>query len=160
MESIQASGRAKSIGVSNYLPSHLEATLIQAKVVPAMNQIEYHPYLQHPELLKYHRDHGIATSAYGPLTAITKASPGPVDEVYARLAKKYNVTETEIALRWCIDQDIVAITTTSKKERMEGFLKALEFKLDESEIEEIRDQGRGKNFRGFWGNKFKEGDWS
>lgn len=87
MEEVQASGKAKSIGVSNYMVHHLETTLETAKVVPSINQIEFHPYvrcfdihllysanstalfryLQHTELLAFHKKHGIATEAYGPL---------------------------------------------------------------------------------------------
>lgn len=69
MEAVQAAGLAKSIGVSNYLPQHLEATMRTAKVTPAINQIEFHPYLQHPQLLEAQKRMGVATSAYGPLSA-------------------------------------------------------------------------------------------
>ena len=102
MEQVQADGLAKSIGVSNYLSSHLNATLATAKVPPAINQIEFHPYLQHTEggLLELHKKHNIATEGYGPLIPITKASGGPVDGYLAALAKKYAVTEGEILLRW------------------------------------------------------------
>ena len=55
MEDIKAAGLAKSIGVSNYLPEHLSAILQTARVPPAINQIEFHAYLQHPELLKFHK---------------------------------------------------------------------------------------------------------
>lgn len=63
MEAIRASGRARSIGVSNYMQKHLEVLLQTAKVPPAINQIEFHPYLQHGGLLDFHREKGIAVSA-------------------------------------------------------------------------------------------------
>ena len=112
MEAVQKAGLTKSIGVSNFLPKHLDAILKTAKVVPVCNQIEFHPYLQRTELLNYHKQHGIATTAFAPLTAATKAKPGPADDYLAALAKKYAVSEGEISLRWCIDQDVVAITTS------------------------------------------------
>lgn len=59
MEQIQASGKAKSIGVSNFYREHLEAILETAMVRPAMNQIEYHPYLQHGDLIAYHKNKDI-----------------------------------------------------------------------------------------------------
>jgi diketogulonate reductase-like aldo/keto reductase len=65
MEALQKAGLAKTIGVSNYRPEDLDAVLKTAKVVPAVNQIEFHPYLQRLELLEYHKKHGIATTAYG-----------------------------------------------------------------------------------------------
>lgn len=153
MESIKKSGRAKSIGISNYEAKHISATLKTSTVPPAINQIEYHPYLQHPDLPAFHKKHGIVLEAYGPLTAITKAKPGPVDDIYDRLAKKYNVTEGEIGLRWCIDQGIVAVTTTTKESRMKEYLGITNFKLSPEEIEEIAEAGRKKHFRGFWASK-------
>ena len=158
MEAIQASGRAKSIGVSNFLRPDLEAILSSAKTIPAVNQIEYHPYLQHGDLIPFHQKHKIATVAYGPLTAITKASPGHLDETYKQLARKYGVGEAEIALRWCIDQGVVALTTTGKEQRLKSYLKVAEFKLSPKEIETISEVGQEKHFRGFWNAKFADDD--
>ncbi|KAL8921961.1 MAG: hypothetical protein Q9208_005415 [Pyrenodesmia sp. 3 TL-2023] len=162
MEKVKASGKAKSIGVSNYLVPNLVATMKTATVTPSINQIEYHPYLQHggPEgpFLNYMKEHNIASSAYGPLTAVTKAKPGPCDEIYASLAKKYYVSEGEIALRWCIDQDVVAITTSGKEERLSDYLRALSFKMTPKEIQDIAKEGEKKHFRGFWKAKFEKDD--
>lgn len=162
MEKVKADGKAKSIGVSNYLLPHLTATMETAKVTPSVNQIEYHPYLQHggPDgpLLSYMRQHRIANSAYAPLTAVTKAKPGPCDEVYADLAKKYYVSEGEIALRWCIDQDVVAITTSGKEERLSDYLRAMSFKMTPKEVNDIAQAGKKKHFRGFWQAKFDAND--
>ena len=132
-----------------------------ARHKPVVNQIEYHPYLQHDvdDLIQLHREQGIVIEAYGPLTAVTKAKPGPVDEVYERLAKKYGVEEGDVALRWCLDQGVVALTTSGKEERLRGFRERLpKFKLTEEEIQEISEKGRGKHYRGFWGHIFKEDD--
>ena len=158
MEQVRAAGLAKSIGVSNYLPAHLSATLRTASVPPAINQIEFHPYLQHAELLSFHKTHNVATAAYGPLTAVTKARPGPVDDYAAALAKKYGVSEAEVALRWCIDQDIVAVTTSGKEQRLSDYLRCTRFKLSPQEIKRVRDLGEEKHFRGFWSAKFKADD--
>lgn len=150
MEAIHASGKAKSIGVSNFLQKDLTAILRTAKVIPAINQIEFHPYLQHGSLVPWSKSHGIATSAYAPLTAVVKAKPGPLDPVYERLAKKYAVTPGEIALRWVIDQGVVALTTSSTETRLKQYLKIETFKLTEEEVSEISEVGLKKNFRGFW----------
>lgn len=154
MEKLKEAGLAKSIGVSNYLIPDFESTLKTAKVVPSINQIEFHPYLQHSDLLSFHKKHGIATAAYGPLTAATKAKPGPVDEFYSILAKKYGVSEAEIALRWTIDSDIVTITTSSKEQRLSDYLRVATFKLTPKEVEEIGNLGLQKHYRGFWQDKF------
>ena len=159
MERVKSAGKAKSIGVSNYLQPHLETTLATATVPPSINQIEYHPYLQHGSLLSYQQSSAkIATAAYGPLSAVTKAKPGPVDEYMAQLAKKYAVSEGEISLRWCIDQGIVAITTSGKEQRLSDYLRALTFTLTPKEVQEIARLGEGKHYRGFWNDIFGPDD--
>ena len=158
MEEVQKSGKARSIGVSNYLQSHLEATLKTAKIVPAINQTEFHPYLQRQGLLPYQQSQGIAMAAYAPQTPITKAKPGPADDILASLAKKYYVSEGEILLRWCIDQGVVAITTSSKEERLTDYLRATTFKLTPKEIQDIAKAGDEKHFRGFFRSSFDPND--
>lgn len=150
MEQIKSEGLAKSIGVSNYTIEALETTIKNATSPPTVNQVEFNAYLQQPKLLEFHKKHNIATEAYGPLTPITKASPGPVDEFLAALAKKYAVHEAEILLRWCVDQDVIPITTTQKTQRLSDYLRCMTFKLTPKEIETISQQGTGKHFRGFW----------
>ncbi|KAK3719740.1 hypothetical protein LTR37_004277 [Vermiconidia calcicola] len=158
MEELQGQGLAKSIGVSNYLPEHLDWILDGCTVTPAINQIEFHPYLQHVDLLKYHKEKGIATQAYGPLSAVTKGAGGPADDILNKLAKKYAVNPAEISLRWCIDQDIVPITTSSKEQRLSDYLRAMTFKLNPAEIKQINEAGSKKHLRGFWTHKFDEND--
>lgn len=137
MELLQSQGLCKSIGVSNYLPADLQHILATCKTPPAVNQIEFHPYLQRHELLAFHKEHGIATQAYGPLTAVTKAAPGPVDAVLQRLARKYAVSEAEVCLRWCVDQDVVAVTTSGKEQRLSDYLRAMTFKLTPAEVKMV-----------------------
>ena len=164
MEELKAAGLARSIGVSNYLPEHLDWLLETATTPPSINQIEFHPYLQHAGLIDYHKKHvrppmswpqpnkhnlhllafhqltlaqNIALSAYGPQTPVTKAAGGPVDDVLAKLSKKYAVNAGEICLRWCIDQDVVAITTSSKEQRLSDYLRAMTFKLTPAEVKQV-----------------------
>jgi len=159
MEAVKESGRARSIGVSNYLQEHLEPVLKTAKSPPVVNQIEFHPYLQHGDLLNYQRKNNIAAEAFAPLTAVTKAAPGPCDAVYDKLAKKYGVSPAEIALRWCLDQGVVTLTTSGNQQRLQGYLTNLPpFKLTPKEVEEISEAGKQKHFRGFWAAKFADDD--
>jgi diketogulonate reductase-like aldo/keto reductase len=163
MEAIRDSGRARSIGVSNYLREHLEPILEVARHPPVVNQIEYHPYLQHKvdgeDLVGYLRSKGIAVEAYAPLSAITRAAPGPCDAVYERLAKKYGVSVTEIGVRWCLDQGMATLTTSSSTERLQNLLSKLpSFKLTPAEVEQLAEAGKGKHYRGFWKAKFAEDD--
>ena len=158
MEEVKASGKAKSIGVSNYYQKDLEATLATAKTVPSINQIEYHPYLQHGSLVDFHKKNNIAVAAYGPQQPVTKAKGGPIDDLLARLAKKYFVNEGEILLRWCLDQGVVAVTTSSKEQRMSDYLRSAAFNLTPKEVSDISEAGAQKHFRGFWQAKFDAND--
>ena len=158
MEKAKESGKAKSIGVSNYMRPHLEATLKTAKYPPVMNQLEYHPYLQHGDLLAYHKNKNIAVAAYGALAPVTKATSGPLDQPLQKLAKKYAVGPEEILLRWCIDQGIVPITTSGKEQRMSDYLRVMTFKLTPTEVEEISTLGNERHYRGFWNHKFEASD--
>lgn len=152
LEAIHATGRARSIGVSNFLQKHLDTLLEKATVKPAINQIEYHPYLQHGDLVRYCQERGIPVSAYGVLTAITKARPGPVDAIYAELAAKYGVGENDIAVKWCVDQGIAVITTSSNPERLNGFRDSVaKFTLAPEEIQRISELGQEKHYRAVYG---------
>lgn len=108
--------------------------------------------------MEFHKKHGIAVSAYGPLSAVTKAAPGPLDPVYKKLAEKYGVSEGEIALRWTIDQGVVALTTSAKEERLKNYLRVNGFKLTKEEVGEISTVGKEKHYRGFWQVKFADDD--
>jgi diketogulonate reductase-like aldo/keto reductase len=158
MEEVLASGKTKSIGVSNFLKPHLEAILETAKVRPAINQIEFHPYLQHGDLLAYHKNKDIRVAAYAPLTPITKAQGGPVDSLVESLAKKYAVNPGEILLRWAVDQNVLPITTSSKEQRLSDMLRVFTFKLTPKEVEEISAEGNKKHHRAFWNHIFDAND--
>jgi diketogulonate reductase-like aldo/keto reductase len=158
MEQVKENGKAKSIGVSNYMKPHLEATLKTAKYPPVMNQIEFHPYLQHGDLLAYHKNKNIAVAAYGPLAPVTKATDGPLSRPLEELARKYAVGPGEILLRWCIDQGIVPITTSGKEQRMSDYLRVMTFKLTPMEVEEISRVGKEYHYRAFWANNFDAND--
>lgn len=159
LEAIKESGKAKSIGVSNFLQEHLETILKTAKIPPAINQIEFHPYLQHGDLLEFHRNHHIAVACYSPLTPITRAKGGPVDGIWADLAKKYGVSEAEIGLRWCMDQGLVVVTTSSNEVRLRGYLnKVPKIKLTPKEVENVAELGNEKHYRAFWTKRFDAND--
>ncbi|KAL2424193.1 NAD/NADP-dependent indole-3-acetaldehyde reductase [Exophiala dermatitidis] len=158
MEQVLASGKAKTIGVSNFLKPHLDAILETAKVRPAINQIEFHPYLQHGDLLAYHKNKDIRVSAYAPLTPIVRAKGGPVDGLLESLAKKYAVSPGEILLRWCLDQDVVPITTSSNEQRLSDYLRVFTFQLTPKEVEQISEVGNTHHYRAFWNDVFSPND--
>lgn len=156
MELVKKSGKARSIGVCNFKQEDLEIVLQKATIIPAVNQIEFHPYQQHDEsLFEFHRQHDIIIAAYSPLAAITTARPGPIDGIHADLAKKYNVSESEIALRWVIDQKAIAVTTSKSVERLRGYsTKLFSFYLTENEVKQITELGKGKSYQGPTISKF------
>ncbi|PGH14366.1 hypothetical protein AJ80_05956 [Polytolypa hystricis UAMH7299] len=158
MEKVKELGKARSIGVSNFLQPQLEAILKTAKVPPSMNQIEYHPYLRHRGLGPFHHEKGITTASYGPLTPVTHAKGGPLDQTLSKLAQKYATTEGNILLRWSIDIGTVPITTSKKVARLEEYLEVLKFQLEQVEVEEITRLGDQKHYRVFWTDKFSPED--
>lgn len=158
MEAVKNSGKARSIGVSNFLQNHLESILQTASIIPAVNQIEYHPYLQHGDLVPFQESKGIKTVSYSGLVPITRAPGGPLDPLLAGLAQKYAVDESEILLRWTLDQGYVSITTSGKEERLAKYLRALSFTLTPQEVKEISELGDQKHYRAFWREKFDEND--
>ncbi|BCS24758.1 aldo/keto reductase [Aspergillus puulaauensis] len=158
MEKVKEAGRTRAIGVSNFLESHLETISQAAKIPPAINQIEYHPYLQHGSLVSYHEKREIATASYGPLTPIIRAKGGPLDSLLSKLAEKYGVKEGEILLRWSIDRGTVSITTSGKESRLSTYLDVLKFQLTPEEVDEISRLGEQKHYRAFWQEKFAADD--
>ena len=158
MEKLKKTGKARSIGVSNFIQPHLEAILRTAEITPAVNQIEYHPYLQHGDLVPFHKKIGIVTEAYSALAPITKAQGGPIDEAVRRLAGKYEVSEGVILLRWAMEQGVVTISTSRNESRMAEYLQAANIRLTQEEVQEISRLGSHKHFRAFWRTRFSEDD--
>ena len=158
MEAVRASGKARSIGVSNFIRPHLEAILAKAKAPPTINQIEFHPYLQHVDLVDWCKAQGIALTAYSVQTPVTKAQGGPCDALLASLSKKYAVGEGEILLRWCIDRGVTPITTSGSEMRMSDYMRSLAIKLTPREVKDISETGSQKHFRGFYTSNFAADD--
>ncbi|KAJ0423819.1 NADP-dependent oxidoreductase domain-containing protein [Aspergillus carlsbadensis] len=158
MEKVKEAGKARAIGVSNFLQHHLEKILETAKIPPAINQIEYHPYLQHGSLVPFHEKQGIATAGYGALTPVIRAKGGPLGPLLSKLAGKYGVSEGEVLLRWSIDRGTVSVTTSGKEARLKTYLDVLNFHLTPEEVEEIVRIGEQKHFRAFWNDKIAADD--
>lgn len=122
-----------------------------AKIPPAMNQIEFHPYFQRPSLISWLKEQNIAVACYSPLFPLNAGKPGPIDGIFQELAEKYGVTTSEIGLRWCIDQGLVPVSTSSKKERIQRYITEIpKFKLSPKEVSDIVELGRQKNISAYW----------
>jgi diketogulonate reductase-like aldo/keto reductase len=138
LEEIQAAGQAKTIGVSNYTIRHLEEMKDYAKVLPAVNQVELHVFLQQPELVKYCQDHEILIEAYSPL-AHAKANDDPV---ITKIAKKHGKSYAQIMLRWLIEQDFVILPKSVTPSRIKENIDIFDFKLDKGDLAALAKQDR------------------
>ncbi|KAF9269134.1 Aldo/keto reductase [Marasmius fiardii PR-910] len=110
LEKFYESGQAKAIGVSNFSIKTLDALLTTTKVVPAVNQIEMHPYLAQNNLLEYYKSRGIVVQAYTP-SAVRS------DPTIVALAEKYSVTPTQIILAWHVSRGVIPIPKSENSER-------------------------------------------
>jgi len=140
MEEIKASGRARAIGVSNFLPEHLDQLLAHADVAPSINQIEFHPHLQSPELVAYCTDHDIVVEAWSPL----KAGRIFEDATLAQIADSHGVTIAQAVLRWMLQRGIVAIPKSVTPERIATNADLYGFSLDDDEMATIAALDRGE----------------
>lgn len=128
MEEILESGRARSIGVSNYGAHHLEELLENSKYGPSVNQIEIHLWLQRPDLIQATRNAGAIPMAYSPLARGQKVN----DEKLFSLSQKLGVKPAQIAIKWCIDQGYITIPKSINESRILENIKSLEIELDEN----------------------------
>jgi 2,5-diketo-D-gluconate reductase A len=130
METIMASGRARSIGVSNFLPHHLETLLDATTIVPAVNQIELHPYLQQREADVFGRERGIVTEAWSPLGRGRLVEEAGVEAI----AEANGKTLAQVILRWHIQSGFVVIPKSVRRERMAENLDIFDFELTDAEM--------------------------
>lgn len=140
LEAIYDSGRAKAIGVSNFLEHHLDDLLQSADVVPAVDQVEFHPYLQQPSLQAYCRRHDIQLEAWSP---IMKGRVVSVPEL-VEIGEKYGKNAVQVTLRWMLQKKIVTIPKSSKKQRIEHNADVFDFKLSAEDVACIDELDRGE----------------
>jgi diketogulonate reductase-like aldo/keto reductase len=144
MEEIFKSGKARSIGVSNYTIKHLEELLKQAEVKPDVNQVELHVYLQQPELVAYCKKHDIVLEAYSPLAH----GYGIDNPVLAGIGKKHGKSPAQIMIRWCIESGFVVLPKTTHKARLKENMEVFDFKLDSNDMKQLSKLE--KNYRTCW----------
>lgn len=134
LERIHAEGRARSIGVSNFLPEHLDRLLEQATVVPAINQIELHPQFPQQASREYHRAHGIVTEAWSPLGQ----GKGLLDHpTLGELATKHGRSPAQVVLRWHLQLGHVVIPKSVTPARIEENFAVFDFTLDDADLKTL-----------------------
>lgn len=133
LEEIHAAGKAKIIGVSNYTIRHLEEMKKYATIMPQVNQVELHVFLQQPELVEYCKQHDIIVEAYSPI-AHAKNMTNPVVQT---IATKHNKTYAQVMLRWCLEKDLVVLPKSVTPKRIKENIDILHFTLDASDMKQL-----------------------
>ena len=133
LEKLQTQGRVKSIGVSNFHIHDLEMLKKVSDVVPAVNQVEFHPLFNQPELLSYCRENNIAVQAYAPLARGAYLH----SQLLLEIGRKYQKTTAQIGLRWAVQQGISVIPKSVHKERIRENAEIFDFSLTREEMDAI-----------------------
>lgn len=133
-ERLQSVGRARSIGVSNFKPSHLDRLAAETGVVPAVNQIQLNPTITRQDHVDYHLDHGIVTVSYTPLGR----DRAPLDDpAIVGIAKRVGKTPAQVILRWHVQSGFVAIPKSANEGRLRENLDVFGFELSHSDMAAI-----------------------
>lgn len=154
MEELQAEGKIKSIGVSNFWQEHLEALFQTANVMPAVNQIEFHPGYWQPELTEFCKKHGITVEAWSPLARGKVFGNAVLEEI----AAKYNRSVSQVCLRWIIQHDVIVIPKSNTPERIKENINLFDFELSPEETEQINqlpEMGFSGELPNIWPDRLK-----
>ena len=141
LEKIYADGKARAIGVSNFQKHHLERLFAETEIVPAVNQIEVHPYLTQDDLRAFNADHGIATEAWSPI------AQGDVldDPVLKKIAEEKGKSTAQVTLRWHIQRGDIIFPKSVTRSRVEENFDIFDFELSGDDVAAI--DGLNKNKR-------------
>ncbi len=142
LETLLADGKVRAIGVSNFMVEHLTRLLDVATVVPAVNQIEVHPYFSQPEVRALNAAHGILTQAWSPIGGITFYRPGQhtstlSDPVITEIAAAHGKSAAQVMLRWHVQEGRSAIPKSTKPARMAENLDVFDFVLTDEQLAAI-----------------------
>ena len=140
MEEIYAGGRVQAIGVSNFQTHHLRAVLDAGQVVPAVNQIEVHPFLVQDELRAFGAEHGIVTEAWAPIARGLVGDDPVIQDVAAQVGR----TPAQVVLRWHVQRGDVVFPKSATRSRVEENFAIFDFELDESAMAKISGLDRGQ----------------
>ena len=127
---LQKQGKCRSIGVSNFTIAHLEELLAASDVTPAVNQVEFNPFLYQRGLLEFCRRRGIQLEAYCPLTRGEKLK----DSTVAGIARRHGKTAAQVVLRWALQHDVVVIPKSARPARITENAGLFDFALDERDM--------------------------
>jgi diketogulonate reductase-like aldo/keto reductase len=149
LETLLADGKVRAIGVSNFMVEHLTRLLEHASVVPAVNQIEVHPYFVQPEVQAFGEEHGILTQAWSPIGGITfyrdsGHSSALENPVIVRIAEAHGKSPAQVMLRWGLQHGRSVIPKSTKPERIAENIDVFDFELAPDEVTAIDGLDTGK----------------
>ena len=141
LERLLADGLVRAIGVSNFMPEHLDRLLAASSVVPAVNQIELHPYFQQTALQRVHAQHGIATQAWSPIGGITSyrgmEKRSFDDPTLLEIARRHDKSAAQVMLRWHLQAGRSAIPKSVKPARIAENFDVFDFDLSREQVDAI-----------------------
>lgn len=136
MQDLYKEGKVRAIGVSNFHPDRLMDLIIHNEIVPAVNQVETHPFHQQTETQKFLQENNVQIESWGPF-AEGKNNIFH-NELLASIGKKYNKTIAQVILRWLTQRGVIAIPKSVRKERMKENFNSLDFELGDDDMEAIK----------------------
>jgi len=139
MEEILAQGKCRAIGVSNYTVRHLEEILEHGQVVPAVNQIELHPFLHPGGLLSFCVGHGIQIESYSPLTKALHLHHPVIEHV----ARRRGHTPAQVVLRWHVQHGFIPIPRSVQRNHIEENIRVFDFSLTDEDMQQLDSLDRG-----------------
>jgi len=143
LEEFHDDDRARSIGVSNFQVDHLERLAAETDTVPAVNQIEVHPYFTNEAVREYGQGHGIVTEAWSPIAQSAVLD----DPTITRIAENVEKSPAQVVLRWHIQRGDIVFPKSVTPSRMQENFELFDFELDPSDIEEISALDQGEDGR-------------
>ena len=141
MEELYKEGRIRAIGVSNFYPDRLVDLCVNAEIIPAVNQVECHPFFQQKDALKVMKEYGVQPEAWGPFAeGKNNFFQNPI---LAEIAAKYGKSVAQVALRWNVQRGVVVIPKSVHKERIQENFNIWDFELSDKDMETISDMDIG-----------------
>src|SRR3954471_24981680 len=137
MEELYAEGKIKAIGVSNFHPDRVMDLIVHNKVVPAVNQIETHPFHQQIETQKFLQENGVQIQSWGPFAE--GKNHILENNLLLSIGKKYNKSVAQVILRWLTQRGIVVIPKSVRKERIKENFNIFDFQLSEEDMNAIKE---------------------
>jgi len=131
MEKFLKEGKVKSIGVSNFTIDKLKELMDKTEIVPAVNQVEFSPFLYQKELLKFCNENGIVLEAYSPLTRGKRLDDNSLKEI----ASKYEKSVPQLLIRWCLQKNIVVLPKSKTEERVNENAEVYDFSISDGDME-------------------------